>query len=104
MYTLAGSEGLGNNSLKGQLLLLQIIGRGILNLELGHGVAESGLDLLLLATLQADSRSGVRDHLLNAGDVRLELLPGLKLLAESLVAGLELGSLCERVSTFKGDG
>jgi hypothetical protein len=69
VYTLAGSEGLGDNSLEGQLLLLQVISRGILNLKLGHGVAESGLDLLLLATLQADGRSGIRDHLLNAGNV-----------------------------------
>lgn len=94
---LSGREGLGDNALERQLLLLQVISRSILNLELSHGVAESRLNLLLLATLEADSGHGVGDHLLNTGDVRLELLPRLELLAEGLVAGLELGGIADHV-------
>jgi hypothetical protein len=87
---LSGGESLGDDALERKLLLLQVISRSILDLELGHGVRESRLNLLLLAALEADRCSRVGDHLLNAGDVRLELLPRLELLAESLVAGLEL--------------
>ena len=87
---LSGGESLGDNALERELLLLQVISRSILDLELSHGVRESRLDLLLLAALEADGCGRVGDHLLNARDVRLELLPRLELLAESLVAGLEL--------------
>jgi hypothetical protein len=87
---LSGGESLGDDALERKLLLLQVISRSILDLELGHGVRESRLNLLLLAALEADRCGRVGDHLLNAGDVRLELLPRLELLAESLVAGLEL--------------
>jgi hypothetical protein len=52
--------------------------------------AEGALDLLLLAALELHAHAGVADNLLNAGDVALELLPRLELLAEGLVAGLEL--------------
>ena len=90
---LSGGESLGDGALESKLLLLQVISAGILNLELGHGIAESRLDLLLLAALEPHGGSGVRDHLLDTGDVRLELLSGLELLAESLVAALELGSV-----------
>jgi hypothetical protein len=51
---LAGREGLGDNALQGELLLLQVITASILDLELRHGVAESRLDLLLLATLETE--------------------------------------------------
>lgn len=38
---LAGGESLGDDPLQGQFLLLQVIGGGILNLKLSHGVAKS---------------------------------------------------------------
>jgi hypothetical protein len=86
-------HGLGNQALEGELLLLEILGSGVLNLELGHGIAESGLNALLVATLELHGHARVGDDLLNTGDVRLELLARLELLGESLVAGLELGSI-----------
>jgi hypothetical protein len=86
-------HGLGNQALESELLLLEVLGGGVLNLELGHGVAESGLNALLVATLELHGHTGVRDDLLNTGDVGLELLARLELLGESLVAGLELGSI-----------
>jgi hypothetical protein len=87
---LSGGESLGDNALERKLLLLQVLSRSILDLKLSHGVRESRLNLLLLAALEADGCGGIGNHLLNTGDVRLELLPRLELLAESLVAGLEL--------------
>jgi hypothetical protein len=87
---LSGGESLGDNALERKLLLLQVLSGSILDLELSHGVRESRLNLLLLTALEADGCGRVGDHLLNTGDVRLELLPRLELLAESLVAGLEL--------------
>lgn len=90
MRTSSGSSYLGDHTLEGKLLLLEVVAAGVLDLELGHGVAEGALDLLLLATLELHAHAGVADDLLNAGDVALELLPGLELLAESLVGGLEL--------------
>lgn len=90
---LAGGHGLGDQALEGKLLLLEVLGGGVLDLELGHGVAESRLDLLLVATLELHGHGGVGDDLLNTGDVRLELLARLELLGELLVAGLELGSV-----------
>lgn len=94
---LSGGESLGDSALERELLLLQVLSRGILNLQLGHGIRESRLNLLLLATLETDGSGGVRDHLLDAGDVGLELLPGLELLAESLIAGLELLGVVDHV-------
>jgi hypothetical protein len=90
---LAGGHGLGDNTLKGELLLLEVLVVGVLNLELGHGVRESGLNLLAGSTLELQAHGGVRDDLLNAGDVRLELLASLVLLGESVVSGLELLSV-----------
>jgi len=90
---LAGGESLGDNTLERQLLLLEILGRSILDLELTHSLAKGRLDLLLLATLELERQGRVRDHLLNTRDVRLELLPRLELLAESLIAALELGGI-----------
>jgi hypothetical protein len=86
-------HGLGNQALEGELLLLEILGSGVLNLELGHGIAESGLNALLVATLELHGHARVGDDLFDTGDVRLELLARLELLGESLVAGLELGSI-----------
>ena len=96
-FFLAGGHGLGDQALEGQLLLLEVIGGRVLNLELGHGVAESRLDLLLVSALQLHGHGGVGDDVLNTGDVRLELLAGLELLGESLVAGLELGSVVDHL-------
>lgn len=90
---LAGGHGLGDQALQSQLLLLEVLGGGVLNLKLGHSIAQSGFDLLLVATLQLGGHSRVRNDLLNTGDVRLELLARLELLGESLIAGLELGSI-----------
>jgi hypothetical protein len=87
---LAGGHGLGDHSLQCKLLLLQVIGGGILDLELSHGIAESRLDLVLGSTLELEGHGGVGDDLLDSRDVGLELLSGFELLAESLVAVLEL--------------
>lgn len=95
---LPGGHSAGDKSLEGKLLLLEIIRSGILDLKLGHGVAESRLNLLLVATLQLDRHGGVGDDLLNAGDVRLKLLARFEPLGELLVARLELGSIFGNVS------
>ena len=100
---LSRGHGLGDDTLQGKLLLLQVVGSGLLDLELGHGVAQGGLDLLLLATLQLEGQAGVRDDVLHTGDVGLELLPRLELLAEGLVAGLELGGIWSDVSDSAGE-
>lgn len=86
-------HGLGNQTLKSKLLLLEVLGGRVLNLELGHGIAESGLNALLVAALELHGHTGVGDNLLDTGDVRLELLARLEALGESLIAGLELGSI-----------
>ena len=99
---LPGGHGLGNDTLEGQLLLLEVVGRGVLDLELGHGVAESRLDLLLLVALELERHGGVRDDLLNTRDVGLELLAGLELLGEGLVGGLELGGILNHLVDLSG--
>ena len=99
---LSGRESLGDDALERELLLLEVLGGGVLNLELSHGVGESSLDLLLLAALEADGGGGVGDHLLDTGDVRLKLLPALELLGESLVGALELGGVVDHVLDVGG--
>ena len=99
---LAGGHGLGDGALEGKLLLLEVVAGGVLNLELGHGVAESRLDLLLLAALELHAHAGVADNLLNTGDVALELLLGLELLAEGLVGALELLSVLNHLLDVVG--
>jgi len=99
---LAGRESLGDSTLESQLLLLQVISRGVLDLELGHSLAESRLDLLLLSALDLEGHRWVRDDLLNPRDVRLKLLLGLELLGESLVGGLELLGLADHVVDLSG--
>jgi hypothetical protein len=99
---LSGGESLGDDALERKLLLLEVLGGGVVDLELSHGVRESRLDLLLLAALEADRSSGVGDHLLDAGDVGLELLPALELLAEGLVGGLELLRIVDHVLDVAG--
>lgn len=84
---------LGNQTLESKLLLLEVLGGGVLNLELGHSVAESRLNTLLVAALELHGHTRVGDNLLDTGDVRLELLARLETLGESLIAGLELGSI-----------
>ena len=90
---LASGHGLGDEALKSQFLLLQVFRGRVLDLELAHGVAQSRLDLLLVATLELEGLGGVGNDLLDTGDVGFELLTGLELLAELLVAGLKLGSI-----------
>lgn len=97
---LSGGHGLGNQPLDGQLLLLEVLSRGIGKLKGSHGLADAALDLLLLATLKLEGQSRVGDDLLDTADVRLKLLLGLELLAESLVVALEsLGVYFELVWT-----
>ena len=66
---------------------------GVLDLELSHGITKSGLNLLASTTLELQAHGGVADDLLNPRDVRLELLPCLMLLGESVVSRLELFSI-----------
>lgn len=99
---LSGRHGLGDKALEGELLLLEVVGGGVLDLELGHGVAESGLDALAVAALHLDGHTGVGDDLLNAGDVGLELLAGLEALGESLIGGLVLLGVADHVLDLSG--
>ena len=85
---------LGDETLEGELLLLEIIGRRVLNLELAHSFAERLLDLLLLSALHLERQGRVGNDVLDARNVRLELLLGLELLAEGLVVGLERLGVC----------
>jgi hypothetical protein len=87
---LAGRHSLSDNTLQRKLLLLQVISTGVLDLELLHGIRESRLNLLTGSTLELEGHGGIRNNLLNTGDVRLKLLAGLVLLGESIVGGLEL--------------
>ena len=93
LVCLTGRERLCNYPLKSQFLLFQVVSPGVFNLQLGHSIAEGRLDLLLLATLELDRCSRVRNHLFNTGNVGLELLSGLKFLAKSLVARLKFSSI-----------
>ena len=99
---LAGGQSLGNGALESQLLLLQVISRRVLDLELGHSLAESRLNLLLLSALDLEGHRWVGDDLLNPRDVRLKLLLGLELLGESLIGGLELLGLADHVVDLGG--
>ena len=98
---LAGGKSLGDGALEGELLLLQVISRGVLDLELSHSVRKSGLDLVLLSALDLEGHGWVGDDLLDTGDVGLELLAGLKLLGESLVGGLELLGVVDHVLNLR---
>ena len=84
---------LGHHTLQCKLLFLEVLAARILNLQLGHGVGQSALNLLLLATLELHAHCGVGHNLLDSADVALQLLSCLELLAESIVAGLELGGV-----------
>lgn len=99
---LSGGHGLGDKTLESKLLLLKVLSRAVGDLEGSHGIRDGGLDLLLLATLELERQRGVRDNLLNTADVRLELLLGLKLLAESLVVGLELLGIADHLLDLAG--
>lgn len=89
--SLPGGEGLGDDALERKLLFPKVVGAGVFDLELGHGVAERRLDLLLLAALELEGHGRVRDHLLDARNVRLKLLTRLEALAEGLIARLKFG-------------
>lgn len=90
---LSGGHGLGDEALEGELLLLEVLGRGILDLELGHGLADGLLDLLALVALDLEGHGRVGDDLLDTANVVLELLLGLEALAEGIVGVLELLSI-----------
>lgn len=98
MICLSRGHGLGDETLEGELLLLEVLGGGVAELEGSHGVADGALDLLLLATLELEGEGRVGDDLLDTADVGLELLLGLELLAEGLVVGLESLGICGAVS------
>jgi len=66
---LPGVHGPGHETLDGNLSLLEVLGRGVLNLELSHGITEGLLNLLLLAALQLHGQTWVRDLLLDTRDV-----------------------------------
>ena len=86
---LAGRHSLGDNSLQCELFLLQVIRCWVLNLKLSHGIAESGLDLVLCSALKLEGHGWVRNNFFHSWDICLKLLSRLELLAESLVGGLE---------------
>ena len=90
---LSGGHGLGDEALESKLLLLEVLGGGVLDLELSHGLADGLLDLLALVTLDLEGQSRVGDDLLDTADVVLELLLGLEALAEGIVGVLELLSI-----------
>lgn len=96
--SLAGGHGLGDQTLERQLLLLELLGGRILNLQSGHGLTDLGLDLVLLAALQLQGQSGVGDDLLDVTDVVLQALLGLEALAEGLVVALELLGVYNKTS------
>jgi len=87
---LVRSSHLRHHPLQRQLLLPQIVRASILNLELRHRIAKRALDLFLLTTLELHAHRRVRHDLLDSADVRLQLLPRLELLAESIIDTLEL--------------
>lgn len=66
---LPGSHGLGHETLESKLLLLEVLGSRVLNLKLGHGITERGLNLFLVATLQLHGHGRVRDKLFNTRNV-----------------------------------
>lgn len=94
---LSGGHGLGDKALEGELLLLQVLSGAVAKLESGHGVADGGLNLLLLATLELEGQGRVGDNLLNTANVGLELLLSLETLAESLIVGLESLSIADHL-------
>ena len=99
---LSGGHGLGNKTLEGKLLLLEVFGGAVADLENGHSLAEGVLDLLLLATLELKRESGVGDDLLNTAHVGLELLLSLELLLESIIVALELLSFVDHLLDLVG--
>jgi hypothetical protein len=99
---LSGGHGLGNKTLEGKLLLLEVLSGALVDLKSGHGVGDGALDLLLLATLKLEGQSGVGDDLLNTANVGLELLLSLELLLESIIVALELLSLVDHLLNLVG--
>mgnify|MGYP005988216605 CR=1 FL=1 len=99
---LSGGHGLGNKTLEGKLLLLQVLSSAVLKLKSSHGVAHLGLNLVLLATLQLEGEGLVGDDLLNTADVGLELLLSLEALAESLIVALEVLGIADHLLDLSG--
>lgn len=81
---------LGHGSFQCHLGLLQLLASCRLQFQLGHGLLEGILNGLAAATLDAGREQWVVHGLLDMGNVLLELLLGLELLGESIIAGLEL--------------
>ena len=94
---LSGGHGLGDKALEGELLLLEVLSRAVSDLESSHGIAELGLNLLLLASLQLEGKCLVGNNLLDTANVGLKLLLGLEALAESLVVALESLSVADHL-------
>lgn len=67
-----------------------------------HSLRESVLNLGLGSSLELQAEGWVGDHLLNTGDVGLELLTGLELLGESIIGGLELLSILNHLLNLGG--
>lgn len=86
---LSGGHCLGDKTLEGEFLFLQLFGRTVSDLESSHSLGDGLFNLLLLTTLELERQGRVGDNLLNATNVRLELLLRFKSLAESLVVALE---------------
>lgn len=99
---LSGGHGLGDKTLEGKLLLLEVLSSALRDLKSSHGVGDGALDLLLLVTLKLKGKSGVGDDLLNTANVGLELLLSLKLLLESIIVALELLSLVDHLLDLVG--
>lgn len=98
---LPGGHSLRHETLESKLLLLKVIRGGVLNLKLGHGVTESGFDLLLVAALQFHGHGRVRDKFLNTRDVGLKLLARFEFLRKCFIAGLELGGVFGKESVIR---
>ena len=87
---LTRGHGFRHQSLQCKLLLLEVVRRRVLNLKLGHGVAEGSLDFLLGTAFELQGHCGVGNNFFDSGDVGFELLSSFKLLTECIVAILKL--------------
>lgn len=94
---LSRGHGLGHKPLERKLLLLEVLGGRVLELEGTESLRHGLLNLLLLVTLDLERQGGVRDDLLDAGDIGLKLLLRLEPLAEGLIRGLELLGIVDHV-------
>src|ERR1700761_2745562 len=95
MIKLSCGEGLGDNSLQSQFLLLQVVTSSVLNFQLLHGLTQARLNLFLLAPLELHRHCWIGNHILNPCDMCFELLSSLKSLSKCLITGLEFGSIID---------